>query len=92
MTLFLKKRRGIYIYLKNPRDIKKIQKYGHIISFSRKFKYACVYVDDNLVETIVEDLRGLKFVKKVVVSELVDLVNEIASSEKIYNIEEVICE
>lgn len=73
MELFTKDRRGIYVYYKHPRDIEKLEKYGNIISCSKRGRYACIYMDDNKIDKSVEELKKKKFVKKIVISSLVDL-------------------
>lgn len=73
MELFEKNRRGIYVYFKNFKDLKKIEKYGNFISHSKRGKYACLYVDEKRLPKIVSELETKKFVKNVVVSEFSNL-------------------
>ncbi len=73
MELFTKKRRGLYIYFKHVRDINKLEKYGNVISYSKKNRYIYLYVDEDKIEKIIDDLNSKSFVKKVVRSELVDI-------------------
>ncbi|MBF0715650.1 DUF2129 domain-containing protein [Gemelliphila palaticanis] len=73
MELFSKKRRGIYVYFKHVRDISKLEKYGNVISVSKKHRYIYLYNDDEKIDKIINDLSEKKFVKKVVKSELIDL-------------------
>ena len=73
MELFEKNRRGIYVYFKNLKDLSKLEKYGNFISHSKRGRYACLYVDEKRLNQVVEELEKKKFVKKVEVSELVDL-------------------
>ena len=73
MELFEKERRGIYVYFKNFKDIAKLEKYGNFISHSKRGRYACLYVDEKKLSQVVSELEKKKFVKKVEISELVDL-------------------
>ncbi|MDO4814535.1 MAG: DUF2129 domain-containing protein [Gemella sp.] len=73
MGLFSKKRRGLYIYFKNVRDINKLENYGNLISYSKKHRYLYVYVDEDKIDETIEILKEKKNVRKVVKSELVDL-------------------
>lgn len=73
MELFEKERRGIYVYFKSFKDLNKLEKYGNFISYSKKGRYACIYVDENRIDSIVADLKKKKFVKKIEISEMSDL-------------------
>ena len=73
MELFEKERRGIYVYFKSFKDLNKLEKYGNFISYSKRGRYACIYVDENRLGSIVEELEKKKFVKKVELSRMSDL-------------------
>ena len=73
MELFEKERRGIYVYFKSFKDLNKIEKNGNLISNLKKGRYACIYVDENRIDSIVADLKKKKFVKKIEISEMSDL-------------------
>ena len=55
------------------KDLSKLEKYGNFISYSKKGRYACIYVDENRIDSIVADLKKKKFVKKIEISEMSDL-------------------
>lgn len=88
MELFSKKRRGIYVYFKHVRDINKLEKYGNVISYSKKNRYIYLYVDENKINNIVSDLETKKFVKKVIKSELVDLSLDFSRVDKNFSLPE----
>ena len=73
MELFEKERRGIYVYFKSFKDLSKLEKYGNFISYSKRGRYACIYVDENRMDGIIEDLKKKKFVKKIEISEMTNL-------------------
>lgn len=73
MELFEKERRGIYVYFKSFKDLSKVEKYGNFISYSKRGRYACIYVDENRMDGIIEDLKKKKFVKKIEISEMSNL-------------------
>lgn len=73
MELFEKERRGIYVYFKSFKDLSKLEKYGNFISYSKRGRYACIYVDENRMDSIIEDLKKKKFVKKIEISEMSNL-------------------
>ena len=50
MELFEKERRGIYVYFKSFKDLSKLEKYGNFISYSKRGRYSCIYVDENRIE------------------------------------------
>ena len=73
MELFEKERRGIYVYFKSFKDLSKLEKYGNFISYSKRGRYACIYVDENRMDSIIENLKKKKFVKKIEISEMSNL-------------------
>ena len=73
MELFEKERRGIYVYFKSFKDLSKLEKYGNFISYSKRGRYACIYVDENRMDSIIEDLKKKKSVKKIEISEMSNL-------------------
>ena len=73
MELFEKERRGIYVYFKSFKDLSKLEKYGNFISYSKRGRYECIYVDENRMDSIIEDLKKKKFVKKIEISEMSNL-------------------
>ena len=73
MELFEKERRGIYVYFKSFKDLSKLEKYGNFISYSKRGRYEFIYVDENLIDSIIEDLKKKKFVKKIEISEMSNL-------------------
>ena len=73
MELFEKERRGIYVYFKSFKDLSKLEKYGNFISYSKRGRYACIYVDENRMDSIIEDLKKKIFVKKIEIAEMSNL-------------------
>ena len=73
MELFEKELRWIYVYFKSFKDLSKLEKYGNFISYSKRGRYACIYVDENRMDSIIEDLKKKKFVKKIEISEMSNL-------------------
>ena len=82
MELFEKERRGIYVYFKSFKDLSKLEKYGNFISYSKRGRYACIYVDENRMNSIIEDLKKKKFVKKIEISEMSNLQLSFENLEK----------
>ena len=61
------------VYFKSFKDVSKLEKDGHFISYSKRGRYACIYVDENRMDSIIEDLKKKKFVKKIEISEMSNL-------------------
>lgn len=80
---------GLAVYLYYNRDARKLAQHGDIIYQSKKLRYVLLYVNDHLVEETKNILEGLKFVKKVSVSQLDDIdqdfVGNLQRFEKIEN-------
>lgn len=60
-------------FFKHVRDISKLEKYGNVITISRKNRYIYLYLDDNKINVVEKELKSKKFVTKVIRSEIVDL-------------------
>ena len=63
-------RQSIIVYFKNPKIIKQLKRMGNVMYFHKKRKYAVIYVNTNDVDTIVQELRKFRHVRKVDVSKL----------------------
>ncbi|MBU5595559.1 DUF2129 domain-containing protein [Amphibacillus sp. MSJ-3] len=59
------KRQGLIVWFQHMKNIKQIKRHGHLISVSRKLRYALIYVDQDQVEDKVLKLERLPFVSKV---------------------------
>ncbi|MGT2926834.1 DUF2129 domain-containing protein [Streptococcus cuniculipharyngis] len=59
------KRQGLIIYLYYNRDAKKLETYGDLIYHSKKMKYVLLYLNQERVSDIGQQLQQLKFVKHV---------------------------
>lgn len=90
MELFEKERRGIYVYFKSFKDLSKLEKYGNFISYSKRGRYACIYVDENRMDSIIEDLKKKKFVKKIEISEMSNLHLSFENLEKMSKQHEIL--
>ncbi|TFB23351.1 DUF2129 domain-containing protein [Filobacillus milosensis] len=59
------KRQGLVVWIKHHKYAKRLRRYGHMIYSSRKQKYLLLYVDQDQVEDVIEQIQRLNFVKKV---------------------------
>lgn len=59
------KRQGLIIWFQHMKNIKQLKRYGHLISVSRKLRYALIYVDQDQVKEKALKLEKLPFVSKV---------------------------
>ncbi|MDQ0159206.1 YlbG family protein [Alkalibacillus salilacus] len=59
------KRQGLIIWFKHIKQAKKLRRYGHLIYTSKRMKYAVLYVNQEDLEDIEEELNELSFVKYV---------------------------
>ena len=59
------KRVGIVVWLRNVRDSRHLERYGHLIYVSRRLKYAVLYVNQPELKTKLNQLSRLSFVRKV---------------------------
>ncbi|GEN55677.1 UPF0298 protein [Halolactibacillus alkaliphilus] len=61
-------RQAIIVWFQHMKNIKQLKRYGHLISVSRKMRYAVIYVDQENIEEKVVKIERLPFVSKVDVS------------------------
>lgn len=59
------KRQGLIVWFQHMKNIKQLKRYGHLITVSRKMRYALIYVDQEQVEEKALKLDRLPFVSKV---------------------------
>ena len=59
------KRQGLIVWYKHQRFIKQIRRYGHLLYYSRKQKYAVLYTDMETVEEVKKHLGNKSFITKV---------------------------
>lgn len=62
------KRQGLIVWFKQMKNIKQLKRHGHLISVSRKMRYAVIYVDQDQAKDKAIKLERLPFVKKVELS------------------------
>ncbi len=63
-------RQSIVVYFKNPKILKQLKRVGNVMYFHKKRKYAIIYVNSDQVDTVLEELRKFRQVRKVDVSKL----------------------
>ncbi len=58
-------RTSLVVYFRNPKAIKKIAPFGEIKYYTKKGKYAILYLNREDVSKVKEQLRKIKLVRKV---------------------------
>ncbi|MDO5456913.1 MAG: YlbG family protein [Atopococcus tabaci] len=61
----IKKREKIYIWLYSFKQFNALKKYGLIHYSSRKMNYVVMYVDEDQLEDVIEQISQLSFVREV---------------------------
>jgi uncharacterized protein YlbG (UPF0298 family) len=59
------KRRSIIVYFRNPKVLKQVEKISEIKYYTKKKKYAIIYVNEEEVQATIDELRKNKLVRKV---------------------------
>lgn len=59
------KRKSIIVYFRNPKALKHIEKVNPITYFTKKKKYAVLYMTEDEIESKTKQLKDIKLVKKV---------------------------
>ena len=58
-------RKSLVVYFKNPKAIKQMAEYGEIKYYTKKRKYAILYLNKKDISTVTEQLLKLKLVRRV---------------------------
>ena len=58
-------RKSLVVYFKNPKAIKQMAEYGEIKYYTKKRKYAILYLNRKDIRTVTEQLLKLKLVRRV---------------------------
>ena len=59
------KRRSLIVYFRNPKILKTIEKISEIKYYTKKKKYAVIYVNEDEVEQKIQELQAIKLIRKV---------------------------
>ena len=59
------KRTSLIVHFKSPKVLKNLGRIGEIYYYTKKNKYAVIYVNENDKESVIEQLDNLKLVKYV---------------------------
>ena len=60
---------SIIVFLKNIRNQYRLRRYGDIVYFSKKMHYCIIYVNQDNLKQVVQEIEKLDFVKRVTVSQ-----------------------
>ena len=74
----LQKRTSVVVYVTSLRQVRQLKRYGHVEYVSKRMRYAVIYMNDDVLEDTVKQLKNLKFVRRIVRSpreQLTDLLN-----------------
>jgi len=58
-------RTSLIVYFKSPKVLRNLGKIGEIYYYTKKNKYAVLYVNEEEKEAVIERLNNLKLVKRV---------------------------
>lgn len=58
-------RQGLIVWFRHRRNLSQIRRFGHLVYASRKMRYAVLYVNNEDVDTVEEELKKFSFVIKV---------------------------
>ncbi len=58
-------RKSLVVYFRNPKAIKQMAEFGEIKYYTKKGKYAILYLNKEDQSKVTEDLMRLKLVRKV---------------------------
>ncbi|RUL55928.1 MULTISPECIES: YlbG family protein [Lysinibacillus] len=64
----MQERQGLIVYVHQIKHAKSLRKYGHVHYISRKLKYVVIYCNREEIESTLNKIQRLPFVKDVVES------------------------
>lgn len=66
--VIMTERQGLVVYLNSVKQAKALRKYGNVHYVSKSLKYAVLYCDKEKSEGVMNKLKSLPYVKKVLLS------------------------
>ncbi|MBS4749627.1 DUF2129 domain-containing protein [Granulicatella sp. zg-ZJ] len=67
------KRRGLIVKVYSLRNLTGLKRFGHIYYTSKRMHYVAMYVNDEQIESVMEKINKLHFVRSVEMSYLPDI-------------------
>lgn len=67
-TVKMIKRQSLIIWLYSAKNIKQLRKHGYIHYYSKRMKYAVMYVDKNEADELMEVIKTYHFVRDIEIS------------------------
>ena len=64
---------AIYVYYTSHKGARQLARFGEVIYTSQKSHYSLLYVEDQKLSALLEQLKSLKFVRKVRISHLKEM-------------------
>ncbi|WP_268913824.1 YlbG family protein [Lentilactobacillus sp. SPB1-3] len=68
MNFSLTNRVELIVYLHSPRQVRSLNTFGKVIYFSKRLRYALMYVDAEAKDEIIAKLEAKHYVKEVIES------------------------
>src|SRR5699024_8371276 len=59
------KRQGIIVWFQHRKNIKHIERHGNLLYVSKRMRYAVLYVNQNVIEEVVNTRLKLPFISKI---------------------------
>lgn len=73
MAFTIKARQSLVVYVNNLRTVRQLHHYGRVEYVSKKMRYAILYVDQANITKVFQEVKTLKFVKRVLYSHWPDI-------------------
>lgn len=58
-------RQGIVVWFQHMKNLRQLRRYGHLVYTSKKHRYGIIYVNQDDLEHVMEQLDRLHFVSKI---------------------------
>lgn len=81
-------RRSLIVHLRSMRAVRSIRRYGNLIYVSRKMHYLVLYVDQDQIDDVAENVKKLRNVEKVEKSTWPDLDPELTELRQEMNVQQ----
>lgn len=62
----IQEREDLVVYVSNLRQVRQLKRYGHVAYVSKRMRYAVLYVNTDKAAETTEQLRQLRFVKRII--------------------------
>ncbi|WP_283678841.1 YlbG family protein [Lentilactobacillus sp. Marseille-Q4993] len=72
---------GLIVYIYSPRQLRNLKQFGKTVYYSKRLRYAVLYVDSDNIDETIKKIESRRFVKEVIRSKFPELLKTVNESK-----------